>query len=96
MKISFLGGRRSILAESEESSQNKILRLEKETRRLQSIVNSYNASMTSNQISDAKMIELEKENKRLSNKVKQLQEKVQKVSFSWNYTQLLIIINIEI
>lgn len=50
--ILFPGMRMSIRAESEESAQNKILRLEKENRRLQSVLNSYNVSMSSSQIAE--------------------------------------------
>ncbi|XP_039255086.2 girdin-like isoform X3 [Styela clava] len=83
------GMHKSIHEESNESAQNRVLRLEKENRHLQSLINSYKVSMSSAQIEEANKVELEKENKRLGNKVTQLQELLNKEKHSvLDYEQL--------
>lgn len=48
----YVGGHKSIHEESNESAQNRVLRLEKENRHLQSLVNSYKVSMSSAQLEE--------------------------------------------
>uniref|UniRef100_H2ZQI9 HOOK N-terminal domain-containing protein n=1 Tax=Ciona savignyi TaxID=51511 RepID=H2ZQI9_CIOSA len=72
-------GRMSILDESEESTLNRALRLEKENKRLQALMAKYQDATKTHEITQASMLELEKENQRLSNRVQQLQEHINKV-----------------
>uniref|UniRef100_H2ZQJ2 HOOK N-terminal domain-containing protein n=1 Tax=Ciona savignyi TaxID=51511 RepID=H2ZQJ2_CIOSA len=71
-------GRMSILDESEESTLNRALRLEKENKRLQALMAKYQDATKTHEITQASMLELEKENQRLSNRVQQLQEHINK------------------
>ncbi|XP_076815424.1 girdin-like isoform X2 [Clavelina lepadiformis] len=71
-------GRSTIQAELEESANTKALRLEKENKHLQALINTYKDSVKSSELTQANMVELEKENQRLSNKVQQLQQHINK------------------
>nr|CAB3228757.1 girdin [Phallusia mammillata] len=71
-------GRLSIFAESEESIHTRALRLEKENKHLQTLVNTYKDSMKSAELTETSLAQLEKENTRLSNKVTQLQDMLNK------------------
>uniref|UniRef100_H2ZQJ0 HOOK N-terminal domain-containing protein n=1 Tax=Ciona savignyi TaxID=51511 RepID=H2ZQJ0_CIOSA len=67
-------GRMSILDESEESTLNRALRLEKENKRLQALMAKYQDATKTHEITQASMLELEKENQRLKRRVQEMEQ----------------------